>query len=79
MLVKKTSKNQITLPKEVLKRFPSAEYFEVRAEEDRIVLIPVKAVPSSMTIEKIREKIKRTGLTGKDIEEAVKWARKSSE
>ncbi|EDP74820.1 AbrB/MazE/SpoVT family DNA-binding domain-containing protein [Hydrogenivirga sp. 128-5-R1-1] len=79
MLVKKTSKNQITLPKEVLKRFPSAEYFEVRAEEDRIVLIPVKAVPSNLTIEKIREKIKRARLTGKDIEEAVKWARRSSE
>ncbi len=77
MLVKKTSKNQITLPKEVLKRFPSAEYFEVRAEEDRIVLIPVKAVPSNLTIEKIRNKIKKAGLTQKDIEEAVRWARRS--
>jgi len=28
----------VTLPKEVLKNFPEAEYFEVRAEEDRIVL-----------------------------------------
>ena len=77
MLVKKTSKNQITLPKEVLKNFPEAEYFEVRAEEDRIVLIPVKTVPSNITLEKIREKIKKAGLTGKDVEEAVKWARKS--
>ena len=47
------------------------EYFEVRAEEDRIVLIPVKAIPSNQTIERIREKIKRARLTGKDIEEAV--------
>jgi len=77
MLVKKTSKNQITLPKEILKRFPSAEYFEVRAEEDRIVLIPIKAVPSNLTIEKIRDKIKKKGLTQKDIEEAIRWARGS--
>jgi len=59
MLVKKTSKNQITLPKEVLKRFPSTEYFEVRAEEDRIVLIPVKAIPSNLTIEDTLEELVR--------------------
>ena len=77
MLVKKTSKNQITLPKEVLKKFPSAEYFEVKVEGDRIILIPIKAVPSNMTIEKIRAKIRKLGLTERDIEEAVKWARES--
>ncbi len=77
MLVKKTSKNQITLPKEVLKNFPEAEYFEVKAEKDRIVLIPVRTIPSSITLEKIREKIKKAGLSKKDVEEAVKWARRS--
>ena len=77
MLVKKTSKNQITLPKEVLKNFPEVDYFEVRAEEDRIVLIPVRTIPSNITLERIREKIKKAGLTGKDVEEAVKWARRS--
>ena len=77
MLVKKTSKNQITLPKEVLKNFPEAKYFEVRTEEDRIVLIPVKTVPSNITLEKIREKVKKAGLTERDLEEAVRWARES--
>ncbi|GAB6064925.1 AbrB/MazE/SpoVT family DNA-binding domain-containing protein [Aquifex pyrophilus] len=77
MLVKKTSKNQITLPKEVLKNFPEAEYFEVRVEKGRIVLIPVKTIPSNITLEKIRKKIKIAGLTERDIEEAVKWARES--
>ena len=76
MLVKKTSKNQFTLPKEVLKRFPSTEYFEVRAERDKIVLIPIRTIPSNITLERIREKIKRSGLTERDLEEAVKWARK---
>ncbi len=76
MLVKKTSKNQITLPKEVLRKFPSTEYFEVRAEEDRIVLIPVRTIPSNVTLEKIREKIKKAGLTEEVVEEAVSWARK---
>lgn len=76
MLVKKTSKNQITLPKEILRKFPSTEYFEVRAEEDRIVLIPVRTIPSNVTLEKIREKIKKAGLTEEVVEEAVSWARK---
>ncbi|RLJ70445.1 hypothetical protein BCF55_0718 [Hydrogenivirga caldilitoris] len=77
MLIKKTSKNQITLPKEVLKEFPEADYFEVKVEEGRIVLIPVRTIPSNITLEKIREKIKKAGLTERDIEEAVKWARMS--
>jgi virulence-associated protein VagC len=42
MLAKRTVKNQITLPKAVADRFPGVEYFEVRAEDDRIILEPVK-------------------------------------
>ncbi len=76
MLVKKTSKNQITLPKETVKRFPSTDYFEVRIEEDRIVLVPVKTAPSNLTLEKIRKKIKRAGLTERDVREAIYWARR---
>lgn len=77
MLVKKTSKNQITLPKEVIKEFPNVEYFEVKVEKGRIVLIPVKPIPSDINIEKIREKIRKSGITEKEVEKAVKWARKS--
>jgi bifunctional DNA-binding transcriptional regulator/antitoxin component of YhaV-PrlF toxin-antitoxin module len=32
MLSKITSKNQLTIPKEVIKNFPSTEYFEIVAE-----------------------------------------------
>ena len=77
MLVKKTSKNQITLPKEVIKEFPNVEYFEVKVEKGRIVLIPVKPIPSDIKLEKIREKIKKRGITEKEVEKAVKWARES--
>ena len=77
MLVKKTSKNQITLPKEVISKFPSTDYFEVRTEGDRIILIPVKTIPSNITLERIREKVKRSGLTEKDVKYAIRWARKN--
>ncbi|WP_461828770.1 AbrB/MazE/SpoVT family DNA-binding domain-containing protein [Aquifex sp.] len=77
MLVKKTSKNQITLPKEVIKEFPNVEYFEVKVEEGRIVLIPVRTIPADINLEKIREKIRKRGLTEREVEKAVEWARKS--
>ena len=32
MLAKKTSKNQLTLPKEVADKFPGTDYFDVRVE-----------------------------------------------
>ena len=77
MLVKKTSKNQITLPKEVIKEFPNVEYFEVKVEEGRIVLIPVRTIPADINLEKIREKIRKRGLTEGEVEKAIKWTRKS--
>ena len=77
MLVKKTSKNQITLPKEIIKNFPDIEYFEAKVEGEKIVLIPVKVIPANITLEKIREKIKNLGITKEDVKEAIKWARKN--
>ena len=77
MLVKKTSKNQITLPKEVIKELPNVEYFEVKVEEGRIVLIPVRTIPADINLEKIREKIRKKGLTEREVEKAIEWARRS--
>jgi uncharacterized protein (DUF433 family) len=77
MLVKKTSKNQITLPKEIIKNFPQIEYFEAKVEDGKIILIPVKVIPANITLEKIREKIKNLGITEEDVKEAIKWARKN--
>jgi len=77
MLVKKTSKNQITLPKKIIKAFPEIKYFEAKVEDGKIILTPVKIVPANITLEKIREKIKKLGITEKDVKEAIRWARKN--
>ena len=37
MISKKTSKNQITLPKKIVSQFPECEYFDISAEEGRII------------------------------------------
>jgi bifunctional DNA-binding transcriptional regulator/antitoxin component of YhaV-PrlF toxin-antitoxin module len=71
MISKKTSKNQITLPKRVVSQFPECEYFDVTAEEGRIVLRPVD--PDAL--EKVQRKLKELGLRERDVEDAVAWAR----
>ena len=76
MLCKKTSKNQITLPKKIVERFKDVEYFEVEAQEDKIILKPVKIEPiKNISLVKIREKMTSLGITEEDIEKAIFWAR----
>jgi hypothetical protein len=75
MLAKKTSKNQITLPKEIVKAFPDAKYFDVSIRDNTIRLMPVKITPIQSSLESVREKIKKLGLTEKDVGEAIQWAR----
>ena len=77
MLVKKTSKNQITLPKEILNQIPETDYFEVKVENGKIVLIPARVIPARISLETIRQKIRKKGLTEKEIEKAIKWSRES--
>jgi hypothetical protein len=75
MLAKKTSKNQITLPKEIVKAFPDAEYFDVTIRENTIRLMPVKITPVPSSLDRVRDKMKKLGLTEKEVGEAIQWAR----
>jgi len=75
MLAKKTSKNQITLPKDIANAFPDARYFDVSIEDNKILLMPVKIMPVGSTLEVVREKMKKLGITGKNVDEAIRWAR----
>ena len=72
MLAKLTSKNQLILPKAVVGEFPGTRYFEVRAEKGRIVLLPARVT----SLEGVWGKIESLGITEKDVEDAVRWARK---
>jgi len=76
MLAKKTSKNQLTLPKEIVKDFPDVEYFDVAVNKRRIVLTPLKLSPVGVSLDGIREKMKKLNITEDDVTDAVKWARR---
>jgi len=71
MLAKMTSKNQITLPKAVLGAVSPSDYFEVSAEDGRIVLTPVRVERADA----VRAKLAALGLGENDVRDAVQWAR----
>src|SRR4030066_222211 len=74
MLAKKTAKNQVTLPKEIADRFPDTVYFDVRVEGRKITLRPVRIETEGeeQNLGRIREKMRRLGVTGKDGTGAVR-------
>jgi hypothetical protein len=70
-IAKKTSKNQITLPRSIVERFPNVSYFDVREEEGQIVLRPVRPDRAEET----RKKLAALGIEEGDVRRAVRWAR----
>jgi hypothetical protein len=71
MLAKKTSKNQITLPKAVVTRFGDVEYFEVSTDGASILLHPLR----KSRADEVRAKLSQLGIEESDITAAVSWAR----
>ncbi len=90
-LAKLTSKNQLTLPKDIVAQFPGAQYFSIQAEYGRIILEPPGAQYFSIQAEygriilepvnpqplrAVHEKMEQLNITETDIEKAVAWSRK---
>lgn len=73
MLAKKTSKNQITLPKAVMTHFGDVEYFDVSTDGASIVLRPLKVSRA----DEARERLANMGITEDDVPDAVEWARRN--
>ena len=71
MLAKITSKNQLTLPKAIVKEFPGTDYFDIQTEAGRIVLTPLKLSRADA----VRKKLSALGITDRDVRDAIKSAR----
>jgi bifunctional DNA-binding transcriptional regulator/antitoxin component of YhaV-PrlF toxin-antitoxin module len=74
MLAKKTSKNQITLPKAVATRFGGVEYFDVSTDGECIVLRPLQRSRA----EEVRARLAQLGVDEEDVATAVLWAREKA-
>jgi len=73
VLAKRTSKNQITLPKAVVEATGLADYYDISAEAGRIVMTPVRLQQA----EAVRAKLAALGIKESDVEAAVRWARQA--
>lgn len=74
MLAKRTSKNQLTLPKAAVQAVGGADYFDVVVENGRIVLTPVRL----QRADAVRAKLAELGIDESDVQEAITWARRKS-
>lgn len=79
MLAKVTYKNQITIPKQIISFFVDTQYFDISRAGNEIIMKPVEISSKGAVLAKARQKIKELGLTHKDIEAAVRWARDRKE
>ena len=74
MIAKKTSKNQLTLPKKIADCFPGVEYFDVRADESRITLVPAAADNMSWSRLLARPGPSVGRVSGKAVGRVSPWA-----
>ncbi|MFO7802728.1 MAG: AbrB/MazE/SpoVT family DNA-binding domain-containing protein [Desulfovermiculus sp.] len=73
MLVKVTSKNQITIPKKLMDKFQDVQYLDVYYQDGSLILKPVQTYDTNL--ESIRNKMEKLGLDSDSVQEAVEWAR----
>ena len=75
MLAKKTSKNQITLPKAIVRQIPTTNYFDVSLQGGTVLLKPVVVSVPGERLDVVRKKVRALGLTEDDVKRAIRWAR----
>ncbi len=75
MLAKKTSKNQVTLPKQALREIPQTDYFDVTTKDGVLILRPVTLTDPGSHLATVRQKIKELGIEAKEVDRAIAWAR----
>lgn len=75
MLAKKTSKNQVTLPKKALLEIPETDYFDVTTEGGVLILRPVTVTEPGSRLATVRKKMKALGIEPKDVDRAIAWAK----
>ena len=74
MLAKVTTKNQITIPKQIIDQLKDVTHFDVLLNQGNVILKPVRFYQTDQ--EQIRSKMKKLGIKKNTVADAVKWARK---
>lgn len=72
MLAKRTTKNQLTLPKAIVAATGEADYYDVSTDNGRIILTPLRI----QRADALRSKLAELGIKQDDVKDAIEWARK---
>ena len=72
VVARRTSKNQLTLPKAVVEKAGVADYYDVVCDNGRIVLTPLHPGGAAA----VRSRLAELGLDDVDVADAVDWARR---
>jgi len=75
VLTKKTSKNQVTLPRALLDELPETDYFDATIRDGVIELRPVRVMPVT-DIEVVRDRLAAEGIEPDEVDKAIRWARR---
>ncbi|EFI32731.1 transcriptional regulator, AbrB family [Desulfonatronospira thiodismutans ASO3-1] len=73
MLVKVTSKNQITIPKKYADKLQGTKYLDVQYHDGALLLKPVQTYEADL--ETIRSKMEKLGLGAETVQDAINWSR----
>ena len=71
VVAKRTSKNQLTLPKAVVEQTGVAEYYDVTCDNGRILLTPLHPGGADA----VRTRLAELGISEADMNDAANWAR----
>ncbi len=71
MLAKKSSKNQITLPKAIMASIGDVDYFDVTLQNGKVILEPVRTRQG----DEVRSRLESLGIRETDIDAAIQYAR----
>jgi hypothetical protein len=77
MFTKKTSRNQVTIPKSLIERLPPTDYFEAEVVGGTLVLRPVIVVPM-IEIDRVRARLRRSRVGPDTVRRAVQWSRRKA-
>ncbi len=72
MLAKRTSKNQVTLPKAIVQTAGEADYYDGTVQDGKNVLTPVRLQHAYA----VRAKLEDLGITLDDVGDEIAWASK---
>jgi hypothetical protein len=73
VVAKRTSKNQLTLPKTVVEQAGQADYYDVSFDNGRIVLTPLHPGGAAA----VRTRLIELDISEADVTDAVNWAREA--